>query len=277
MPKLRMKMRRIAPIIILSSVLVLTTFSASAQDARIQVVGSLTSLIDVAVGSAKEHSLTLRNPGTEPAHAVVRTVELVFDEFGGYSLVEEEPGGRSNSSWVSTPEAPVEVPAGATVTVPITISAPQDAEGSYWSALVVEPTTRESQNFILGEAEIPVVYRTRYAGVLITNVSGTGRAHFQFDPSSLAVDSNDGGVSLSIGGIVEGDLASSYRLTAQLFNDQGERIGSAEANHILIPGQYRSFSLSFPKAPDPGSYSGVLMADGGGDSVTAFEIEVDVP
>ena len=76
MPKLRMKLRRIAPIIILSSVLVLTTFSASAQDARIQVVGSLTSLIDVAVGSAKEHSPTLRNPGTEPAHAVVRTLEL---------------------------------------------------------------------------------------------------------------------------------------------------------------------------------------------------------
>lgn len=248
---------------------------ASAQGAGfVQLIGNLTRDVTVNAGEVVEQTVLVQNTGTEAAYVTLSFTEATFNQIGN-AVQSREPHPRSNKSWMQPPNEPVLIPGGATVAVPFTINPPLDATGGYWSSIIVRPDHSVYQTWDLdGEATVPIQVVAQYAGVIYTNVQGTGSNKIVFP--SATVESAGTSRTLTLDVLNEGDRADRFTIRAQLITPQGEIVSNQNARMRAIPGHTRQVSIDLGTHA-PGQYLLLITADANQPQLFARQFQVNLP
>lgn len=251
-----------------------TIVHAQEAAAFVQLVGNLTREVSVSPGEAVEQTVLVRNTGTEPAYVHLSFAEVTFNQ-NGAAVQSQVSHPRSSKSWMKAPDEPVLIPGGATVAVPFTINPPVDATGGYWSSIIVRPDQSVYQTWNLdGQATVPIQVVAQYAGVIYTNVQGTGTNKLVF--TSAEIESTSNSRTLTLGLLNEGDRADRFTVRAQLITLQGQIVSDRDVRVRAVPGQTRQLQFELGTHA-PGQYLLLITADANQPQLFARQFQVDLP
>lgn len=247
---------------------------AQGSAAFVQLVGNLTREVTVTAGEVVEQTVLVQNTGTEPAYVNLSFADVSFDA-AGRAIQAHEPHSRSNKAWMRPPDEPVLVPGGATVAVPFRIVPPPDANGGYWSSIVVRPDHTVYRTWDLGgQLTLPIQVMAQYAGVIFTNVQGTGANKIVFPSATIESAGNARTLILDI--LNEGDRADRFTVRAQLITLQGEIVSDNEARVRPIPGHPRQLRIELGTRA-AGQYVLLITADASQPQLFARQFQLDLP
>ncbi|MCK6501913.1 hypothetical protein L6R53_00670 [Myxococcota bacterium] len=256
--------------------LLLTSVHVAAA-AEISVVGSLVREAALDPGERTEGVILVRNNDDIPREIVVHQSDYLFHADGRNDFAPAGSLSRSNADWVSFNPAQVMVPPHETVPVYYAIQAPDQAlSGSYWSLLLVEalplPTPDELPQLGRGVQIQTVV---RYGVELISDLGGEADGLLAFE--SVALRREDGRTLLALDVANKGELQARPRVWIDLFGADGASAGrvTADQDSRLLPGCSTRFLLDLSTLP-PASYTGLAIADAGGDMVFGADYQLDL-
>lgn len=256
--------------------------------AQIEVTSELRHEYEVQPGTLVEGSFEIMNRTDEPQEAHIFVADYFFDYLDQYSYEEVDTHPRSNRSWITLPDEYVVVPPRSTITYSYIIHVPDElnpGKGTYWSVIMVEPARAfDPGGFVPSEEEKREVFidrKIRYAVQVATHLPDPGKFDLTFfspEVQRAPVDSLTGEQPFILQFDMEntGDRSLRPVVGVQLYDDKGNLVGEYEGVQItLYPGtSTRQRILLGPIAP--GSYTAIVLADGGGDALFGTRIAVDV-
>lgn len=257
-------------LILLFSLQTLITFNASGS---IVILNGLTHENTAQPGESYRAEIEIQNVA-EAEKSVRIYLRDYWYNYKGESR-HDDPGsmGRSNSNWISIPSDLVNLAPQEKRTISIEIKVPnQDSLlGTYWSVLMVEgvvpPDTSRSEG-------VSITTALRYAIQMITNIGNTGTSSLNFAGLQLAKEEE-----ISIVQVVlenTGQRLLKPAMSIELFDGNGNSAGTLYADpRKTLPGTSILVSIRL-EGVKPGVYSGVLVADCGGDSIFGTNVSFEL-
>ena len=222
-------------------------------------------------GRSYQGRLLIRNLGTEPQETRVYQTDYAFSADGRTSY--DAPGSqpRSNARWIRLPSSYIVIPPGETVPVTYDVTVPADSalHGTYWSMLMVEGITvgsKDSRRPANARVQMGINVTTRYGTQIATTLDDAGASRVAFD-SLTAVTDSTGARALRYDFINTGERAHRFTMSLELYDAGGALVTRAsQVRGLLYPGTSgrQVFAVGSVR---PGTYTAVLVADGGGDQV----------
>jgi hypothetical protein len=208
-------------------------------------------------GGRRTQGVTLKNYSADTLTVLARTVDWTLDE-DGKVVLRPDPSSllRPCTSWLSVSPNPIVIPPKRSKSVKVTVTAPSELEGEYYSAVVFE--TPESEEPLPTEFELP-------RALLMTVSSAKGLEYgaeiesFYHEPVSslmriFVVNAlNTGNTHCFASGALE-----IYDLK---FNMVMEPIPFGSPSDYVLPGRVRGYAVSCPGALEPGTYEAVVVLD----------------
>jgi len=208
-------------------------------------------------GGKRTQGITLKNYSADSLTVVAHVVDWTLDK-DGKVVLRPDPDVlvRPCTSWLSISPDPVVIPPKRSSTVKVTVTAPSEISGEYYSAVVFE--TSESGKSLPTEFELP---RT----LLMTVSSAQGLEYraeiksFDCKPVSpllriFVVNAlNTGNTHCFASGKIE-----IYDLK---YNMVMEPIPFGGPNDYVLPGKVRGYAVPCPGALDRGTYEAVVVLD----------------
>jgi hypothetical protein len=234
---------------------------------------------DAVPGETYQVRLLLKNTSAEPQEARIYQTDYSFTADG--RSVYGKPGdmARSNAKWITVSPSYVSIAPDATVPVVYTVAVPKDSTlvGTYWSMVMIEaivPGSIESRRPPKNaRVDFGLSVSTRYGTQVATNIGATGLSKVAFD-SLTATTNADGARGLRFDFINTGERANRFVMSLELYDDSGELIKKASQHRgLLYPGSAARQMFDVGSIPS-GSYTAVLVADGGGDRVFGGQFKV---
>jgi hypothetical protein len=208
-------------------------------------------------GGKRTKGISLKNYSPDTLTVNARVVDWSLDEDGKVVLrPDEDILVRPCSSWMTVSPNPILIPPKRSSSVKVTVMAPQELYGEYYSAVVFE--TPESSEPLPTEFELP-------RALLMTVSASQGLEYraeiesFYHEPVSplmriFVVNAiNTGNTHCYASGKIE-----IYDLK---FNMMMEPIPFGSPNDYVLPGRVRGYAVPCPGALDPGRYEAVVMLD----------------
>jgi hypothetical protein len=255
----------------------------SPSQAYITVLGSLDREIQVQAGDQQRGQIEMHNPGP---HA--RRVRAYLKDFDprpeGLGFQPPPIHQRSNAAWISLMPSEQIVEAGARAVVEYTVAVPQslDAEGSFWSVIMIEtddhadwqtlqnPLARDPQQATM---DIRHVLRT---AVRIVTTAG-GHPGLIFVGRALVAHQDGQALELILGN--DGTTTLHLALHADLFDAQGQPIGRVAPRQSItrvLPGAEVTRHLVMPALPS-GHYQAVVIGDHRGEQLFGARYAFQLP
>ncbi|MBU2651922.1 MAG: hypothetical protein KKA81_13415 [Bacteroidetes bacterium] len=257
-------------IVILSLIMV---FSGNSF-ANIIVLNGLTQEFNGLPGETYKGIIEVKNL-SESEHAVRIYQKDYFYSFDGITSYNE-PGqqDRSNASWIVCNPVYLTVPGGevAMIEYEVTIPEVDTLDGSYWSVVMVEGIKPiDTSNYSRG---VNIQTLIRYAVQVVTNIGETGIRDLQFIGFETKVDSVNNYLSVDI--INTGERLLRPEIGIELYDATGEIKGILKSEKRKIyPGTSVRVMLPLPEL-EKESYSGILIADCGGDYAFGTNLELNL-
>jgi hypothetical protein len=241
------------------------------------VVGSLVRKAELDPGDEVLGVILVRNNDDVPREIIVQQSDYLFHADGRNDFAPAGSLPRSNADWVSFNPAQVVVPPHETVSVYYAIEAPdQDLTGSYWSLLLIEALPLPAPEPLpqIGRS-VQIQTVVRYGVELIAELGGEADGLLAFD--SVALHRKDGRTVLALDLLNKGEIQASPRVWIDLFDGEGAPAGRVTATQqsLLLPGCSTRFLLDLSSLP-PAAYTGLAIADAGGDMVFGADYQLDL-
>ena len=224
------------------------------------LVDSVGATIEVNAGTRVERGVRVANVSNEErfVRLQVRAATL-----GGGHDAAAIAAARSNADWFVLPTEPVSVPAGATVTIPYELRVPPTAEGSFWVELAVQPVQAVELDplALTDAANIALEIVVSYAGVLYTDVAGTGDVRLLLQTPTIE-RTGDGAFELVWSVNNGGNRIAAASISWEAINlATGEITAEGRSTHVMYPGIDVRRREALGNAFGPGTYEVVVVAD----------------
>jgi hypothetical protein len=261
-------------------VCLLLTAAGAAFSGDVYVVGSLTREATLQPGGKTEGRIILRNTSDEPREVRMYQTDYLCYADGG--SVYGDPGSveRSNAPWVTFAPQQLVVPAGEIGSVYYSVEVPGDleAEGTYWSMLMVEPLGKPSPGSSgsdEGDQNVGIRTVLRYGIQVVTNIGNTGSREMAFrDKSLLAAEDGKRVLRLDIENT--GKRWLTPLVWADLYDENGVSVGRFEGGRLrLYPGCSGRFNIDLTQIPK-GAYQALIVADNGDDCVFGAQCRLEI-
>jgi hypothetical protein len=138
------------------------------------------------------------------------------------------------------------------------INIPEDASGTYWGAVMVEP----GEPIISADKEIKVQNKARYAVQIIADIGSFESPTLAYKNVTLTKsNTNVRTVKVELENI--GFFAIPVKVQLEVYDSRGTKIQVIKAESKRIyPSRCNTYDIEVKKLP-PGKYDGVIMSDTG--------------
>jgi hypothetical protein len=244
--------------------------------AAVVVTSSMTQENTAQPGEIYQGVIELKNNAKVSAAAKVYQTDYSFSADGrSNSFGEAGKMKRSNANWLQLSQGQFTVPPQSALKVNYQIRVPDDATltGSYWSMLMVEqvpdPMVKNS------EASAQMTQKMRYAVQVITQIGTTGTGELAFiEPKVLK---NNGNPLFTVDIKNTGERLLRPTISLELYNQQGTSLSKLEGSKFLLyHNTSRRFNINLKDVPS-GKYTGLVVADAGGNDLFGAQMEILIP
>lgn len=235
-----MRSRALPPVLAMLSLLAAMppaeAFSFSVEPSRIE--------LQVPAGKRRGKSITVDNSkSSAPVHIKVYVQDVIYLPDGTHEFPEAGSTAWSCATWIQISPTELDIPAGSTAEVRVSVTAPENAAGGHYAIVFFEsrPTYESGVgiNFRIGALVEAVTPGTEQRQAKLSNMA------FQ-PPQELALELfNEGNVLIRPGGKIK------------LYNAEGKRITQFDFNPSrlgVLPNTARRYVEKFPNPLIPGSY-----------------------
>jgi hypothetical protein len=239
--------------------------------AAVVVTSSMTQENTAQPGEIYQGVIELRNSAKISAAAKVYQTDYSFSADGSNSFGEAGKMKRSNAKWLQLSQGQFTVPPKSVLTVNYQIRVPDDATltGSYWSMLMVEQIAKRS------EASAQMTQNMRYAVQVITQIGTTGTGALAFIEPKVV--KKNGAALFTVDINNTGERLLRPHISLELYNQQGSALGKLKGSKLLLyPNTSGRFEIDLKGLP-PGKYTGLVVADAGGNDLFGAQLEVLIP
>ena len=247
--------------------------------ASVSVIGKLTRIKSVNPGETYEGVIVLKNKGDSPSQVKIYQTDYFFASDGKNIYGDTGSMHRSNGRWITFSPNLLLIPPNDTASVYYTVTVPEETglKGSYWSMLMVEPTSSAGAQVIKaeeGKAELGLQVVIRYGVQIVTDIGDTGVINIRFLDKKLVRSDTGRNLQLDIENIGERRLKPS--LWAELYNAEGEDIGRFESEKkIIYPGCSVRYSLDLTEVPK-GEYKALVIVDNGDENLFGAQYMLNI-
>lgn len=235
-------------------------FGFSVEPARVQV--------SVPAGKRRGQTVTVRNERTDASvHLRLYVRDIIYLPDGTHEFPPVGSTTWSCAEWVTIAPTELEVPAGSTRDVRISVSVPPDARGGRYAVVFFETTPSYTEegigvNFRVGALVEAVIRGTEQSDASMKALSFTAPASFQADIF------NSGNVLVRPKGAVK------------VFNEFGKKIRQVEFNPEqlgVLPQTLRVFTIQLEEPLPSGAYRVRAEVDYGARTLMVGERAFEVP
>lgn len=246
----------------------------SAQ-ASIVVVNGLSHEHKLAGTAAVQGNIVVRNTGDKTKRARIYKTDVIHNCKGETEFDLNLDRGRCNAKWLTISDNEILMTAGQTVNITYSMKPETGVEqvGSYWGVIMVEEV--EDLDTSLPTVGVKVNALVRYAIQIIGSYEAGAIKQLEFQ--GLKLDTTEGSKILKIGINNTGNLMMKPIVILELYDAGGNQVARKELPYQKVyPGYCKLFELPMGDIP-AGTYSGVLVADCGDESIFGLEVQLDVP
>jgi len=260
-------------------VLIVTFFFAIQRSASAEVVvlGKLIQDKVVSPGDSFHGVLLLQN--TESRDAYVRLYQTDYLFYSDGRNTYGNPGGipRSNADWITLGQDRIVIPPKSTIPVQYEGKVPtgQDLNGTYWSAIMVEPF-EPIQPAVPGDKDRTLTVQTlvRFLVQVATDIGSSGAGQLKIKNKALV--NNNGKIALQIEVENTGDRKITPALSTELFDSQGKPAGKFDGGKWRIyPTCSVRFIVDLQNVP-AGKYTALVVMDSGEDNVVGAQYVLEI-
>ena len=259
-------MRRFFRLLFFISILFLF-LCTDASHAGLLVLGELTREMVVQPGQKLEGTIVLKNTGSKPLEVNIKKNDYLF--FADGRSIYGEPGStpRSNAKWLSVTPTRLIIPPQNTMSVYYSVQVPKDntLKGTYWSMLMVEPTSAGLPQIVGDEKnKVALGIRTgiRYGIQIVTHIGDTGQKNLRIIDRKLIKD-KDGASVLQLDMENTGERWLRPWVRAELYDQSGHLVKKLECGRVRIyPGTSVRSRIAFQGIPR-GKYKVLVIIDDG--------------
>jgi hypothetical protein len=259
----------------LSLLMALWLCASASVSAAVVLTSSMTQKNTAQPGDIYQGVIELSNSAKVSAAAKVYQTDYSFSADGKNKFGEAGKMKRSNAKWLQLSQGQFTVPPQSALKVNYQIRVPDDATlaGSYWSMLMVEqvpdPMVKNS------EASAQMTQKMRYAVQVITQIGTTGTGALAFIEPKVVKKNGSPVFTVDINNTGERLLRPTISL--ELYNQQGSALNKLEGSTLrLYPNTSGRFEIDLKGVP-PGKYTGLVVADAGGNDLFGAQLEVLIP
>jgi hypothetical protein len=247
-------------------------WASAPVSAAVMLTSSMTQEDTAQPGEIYQGVMVLSNSAKVSAAAKVYQTDYSFSADGKNKFGEAGKMKRSNAKWLQLSQGQFTVPPKSALTVNYQIRVPDDATltGTYWSMLMVEQIVNSSSK---GSAQMS--QKMRYAVQVITKIGTTGTGELAFIEPKVVKKSGSPVFTVDINNT--GERLLRPQLSLELYNQQGSALSKLEGSTLrLYPNTSGRFEIDL-EGISPGKYTGLVVADAGGDDLFGAQLEVLIP
>ena len=247
--------------------------------ANVSVIGKLTRIQSVSPGETYEGIILLKNKGANASQVKIYQTDYFFAADGTNVYGDPDTMPRSNGRWITFSPNLLMIPPNETASVYYTVTVPEETglNGSYWSMLMVEPSSSAGTQVLKaeeGKAELGLQVVIRYGVQIVTDIGDTGVRNIRFLDKKLVRSDTGKTLQLDIENIGERRLKPS--LWTELYNTEGKNIGRFESEKkIFYPGCSVRYSLDLTEVPK-GEYKALVIVDNGDENLFGAQYQLDI-
>ena len=252
---------------------ILVWLSPSISNGSIVVLTGLTHENVALPGETYRTAIEIQNVSQKEKSVQVYPKDYWYSHTG--ETKHDPPGtiDRSNANWVTFQPELITLAANEKTTINVEVQVPQNEAltGTYWCVLMVEgivpPDTTNNKGVSISTA-------IRYAVQFITTIGETGKNDLGF--LGLQLTKLDGQNVINV--LVEntGERLLKPEMSLELFDGDGNSVGLIKADRRKnLPGTSIKVSLVM-EGIKPGTYTGVIIADCGGESIFGTNVSFDL-
>ncbi len=228
--------------------------------------------LELGAGETAQEHLLVRNLSASPVNVRLTAADGYFTETGRFNMLTADRESVDAGTWIEIQDA-VEVPAGADVIVPFTITVPENATPGDHPAGVAAAIRSNGTQEVGIESRVGFRVMTRVTGELAPGVAATvsgayGGSVNPFEAGAIDVGysvENTGNTRLSI--LPQVEVSTLFGLVS--YTAMGEEVVE------IAPGESRAAEVSFPSVWPLFAYTAEVVAVGEavGDGLAVGEIE----
>jgi hypothetical protein len=244
----------------------------------VEVVSDLYQEIEAAPGQSYTRDVLVKNSGDQRIDVRISVQEFASRLNGVNNYSPTARHARSNADWVALPLTIVSLEPGEVRPVSFSVHVPEadaaDArQGTYWSALIIEPADLAAAPAAAPEGRVSIRSRIRFAVHVAVQLPGGEPA-----VRLLGAELVDGAEGRFIALDVEnaGDRVVRPEAWAELYQTDGTPLDRVDGNRpLLYPGNQATLRVPLA-AVALGQYTGMLFIDGGTDMLIGQRIDLDI-
>lgn len=253
------------------------TLAASCQGG-IVVIGELARATSVEPGESFNGVIFLKNTDARPVGVSVFQTDYLFHADGTNAYGEPGSVKRSNASWITVTPTRLKIGAGETVPVRYqgTVPAEPEEDGTYWSMIMIEPSSVPAIAPDGKPDQVAVGLQTniRFGVQIVTEVGHSGTASLRVLDKRLVQGEAGRVLELDIGN--DGDRLLIPAMTIELFDQNGVSVGffEAEASRIYPNCSVRK-RVDLTRMP-AGRYAAMVLLDSGDLQVMGARYDLEL-
>jgi len=225
--------------------------------AQIVVTNGLTQTLQSTANGQIVGNIKIKNVGKKPESFAAAKYDLVF-ECGSYAeFTDNKTHDRSLNKWMEFDVDEKTLSPNEEFDLTFRINFPDDASGTYWSAVMVE-----HGDVLQREASVNVGSKARYAVQIIANKGSFEEPKLIYKKVEII---NNGAKSKIIKVVLEnnGFFSASVKTQLELYDEKGTKIQTIKGDiKNIYPSRCNSYDIEV-KNLRPGKYDGVILSDTG--------------
>lgn len=257
-----------------SFLLFIFVFTCTSGGANIIVLNGLSHQYNLQSKSVEKGYIRLKNMGAKEQLISVYQTDFLFNHLG--ETFYEQPGKleRSNAQWLTISPLSLTLLPGEIKEIHYNIHIPDSAllYGTYWSAIIIEPTELTNTDQTAKGLKVKSIFR--YAVQIITDVNDPGESGLEF--LNINLSHEDSASVLVIDALNTGDNMMASTMAVEIFDEKGTSKGvfnSLQAR--TYPGTSKRYFIKLPQL-NAGTYNAMLIADSEKNEVFGIQLNLDI-
>ncbi len=224
-------------------------------------------------------SITVNNTGEKPVSVKIYVKDFKREPNGIESERDIGSIPRSCSNWISVSPKTMDLEPGERKNVKITIIVPENVEGSYWSMIYVEQTSKPIPKKREGLGySFEVGVKARWAIRVIENIPGVYEKSAEI--TNVTVSDLEKDTLFILNTQIEnfGKTIIKCNGWIEIRDEFGETIDKIEMNNFTVyPDGKRIIKTDIPTILKPGEYSALVVIDYEAEFLIAGEVFFEIP
>ncbi len=235
---------------------------------KVIVVGSLTHERNLDPGDTFNGTIVLKNTADRDEEVRIYQSDYLFDASGTSRYNAPGSSSRSNATWISLSNEYVTVPAHAQFSLFYQGTVPNDTtlSGTYWSMIMVEPTTSLRHDTVVDtthNVSIGITTRTRYGIQVITNIGRQAKPVLKF--VNKALEQKPTGMVLEVDVANTGNRVTRPNAWLEIYDGEANLVARVESQPLRILPDCSVRHRFNINSMNKGSYQALVVLDDGAD------------